>query len=280
VLFRGEVYAWDGTKATGSALFESQQRTTSGLQVQDITFDTGAIPLTPGSQYVLFFSAAKDFEVSAGTGRFRSRTDDTVYPGGKFVFLNNGTDESLWTSSAWSNLPQDLQFRVRFVSPQTLTVTKSGNGTGTVTSSGGVINCGADCSEDYDDGTVVALAADPDPGSTFTGFSGAGCSASPCLVTMDDVKAVAAQFSDNQAPDTTITTGPKPKSPKKKATFAFSASEAGDSFACSLDGGTYAACTSPSTFTVKRGKHTFSVTAIDAAGNIDPTPATYAWKRR
>jgi hypothetical protein len=29
---------------------------------------------------------------------------------------------------------------------------------------------------------------------------------------------------------------------------------------------------------VKKGKHTFQVRATDAAGNIDPTPASDAWK--
>ncbi len=54
----------------------------------------------------------------------------------------------------------------------TLTVTKSGGGTGTVTSGPAGINCGGDCSEIYGDGTVVALTATPDPGSVFGGWGG------------------------------------------------------------------------------------------------------------
>ena len=37
-------------------------------------------------------------------------------------------------------------------------------------------------------------------------------------------------------PETTITKGPKNKTKKKKATFAFTATEPGSSFQCSLDG--------------------------------------------
>ena len=56
-----------------------------------------------------------------------------------------------------------------------LTVTKPGNGSGTVTGNG--FSCGADCTESYPGGTAinVTLTASPATGSTFTGWSGAGC---------------------------------------------------------------------------------------------------------
>jgi hypothetical protein len=54
----------------------------------------------------------------------------------------------------------------------TLTVTTSGSGSGTVTSSPSGINCGGDCSEKYNGGTVVTLTATPGEGSTFTAWSG------------------------------------------------------------------------------------------------------------
>jgi uncharacterized protein (DUF2141 family) len=58
--------------------------------------------------------------------------------------------------------------------PQTypLTVSKAGSGTGTVTSSPAGIDCGADCSETYTEGTVVTLTPTADVGSTFSGWSG------------------------------------------------------------------------------------------------------------
>jgi len=85
---------------------------------------------------------------------------------------------------------------------------------------------------------------------------------------------------DKTPPQTTITSGPKPKLKKgKPATFDFTSSEAGSHFECRLDDGPAAACTSPVTLRrPKVGKHVFSVAAIDKAGNRDASPATYSFK--
>jgi hypothetical protein len=54
----------------------------------------------------------------------------------------------------------------------TLTASKDGTGSGTVTSVPAGINCGIDCSEVYEINTLVNLTATADTGSTFTGWSG------------------------------------------------------------------------------------------------------------
>jgi parallel beta-helix repeat protein len=78
----------------------------------------------------------------------------------------------------------------------TLTVNKSGSGLGTVASSPAGINCGADCSEPYNNGTVVTLSAAPGPNSTFQGWSGGGCSGTGnCTVTVTAATTVTAFFS-------------------------------------------------------------------------------------
>jgi hypothetical protein len=62
------------------------------------------------------------------------------------------------------------------------------------------------------------------------------------------------------------------------ATFDVSSNEAGSTFACSLDGATYAACSIPKTYSaLADGSHTFQVRATDTAANADPTPASYTW---
>lgn len=87
---------------------------------------------------------------------------------------------------------------------------------------------------------------------------------------------------DTDPPETTITGGPKAKLKTKrksaKVTFAFSSDESGGSYECALDNEPFAPCTSPLTRKVKKGKHTFSVRALDAAGNADATPATATFK--
>src|SRR5205823_3557165 len=57
-----------------------------------------------------------------------------------------------------------------------LTVSKAGTGSGTVTSSPGGITCGATCAASFASGTAVTLTATAAAGSTFTGWSGGGCS--------------------------------------------------------------------------------------------------------
>ncbi|HEY4015088.1 MAG TPA: choice-of-anchor D domain-containing protein [Polyangiaceae bacterium] len=79
-----------------------------------------------------------------------------------------------------------------------LTVTKSGTGAGTVADSTGAINCGATCTAPFlrtTSNPVVTLTATPNATSTFTGWSGAGCTGTaPCSVTLSAAATVNAQF--------------------------------------------------------------------------------------
>ncbi|TLY03119.1 MAG: hypothetical protein E6K92_05025 [Thaumarchaeota archaeon] len=50
-------------------------------------------------------------------------------------------------------------------------------------------------------------------------------------------------------------------------------------FECKLDSGAFSKCSSPITYAVSKGVHTFKVKAIDLSGNPDPTPATFTWIR-
>ena len=76
-----------------------------------------------------------------------------------------------------------------------LSVHTSGAGAGTVTSSPMGIDCGSTCSASFEEGTTVILAATPEPGSTFNGWS--GCGAEPegkCEVTLTAAASVTATF--------------------------------------------------------------------------------------
>jgi hypothetical protein len=84
---------------------------------------------------------------------------------------------------------------------------------------------------------------------------------------------------DRTAPETKIKSGPKAKVKvkghrKAGVIFAFESSEAGSSFQCKLDKAQFAPCSTPFKAQLKVASHIFQVRAIDAAGNVDPTPAT------
>jgi hypothetical protein len=90
----------------------------------------------------------------------------------------------------------------------------------------------------------------------------------------------AAVVVDTTAPHTTILFGPPKPSSSSGATFVFASSQPGCTFQTSLDG---AAWTSNGTATMiaymglSNAAHTFQVRAVDAAGNVDPSPPSYAW---
>lgn len=102
----------------------------------------------------------------------------------------NGTGACIVTMDTAKNVTATFTLQIF-----ALNVTKSGNGSGTVTSNPAGINCGATCSANYNAGTVVTLTAAPTTGSTFTGWTGSGCSgAGTCAITIDAAKSVTATF--------------------------------------------------------------------------------------
>jgi hypothetical protein len=86
---------------------------------------------------------------------------------------------------------------------------------------------------------------------------------------------------DLAPPDTSITSGPPASTASNDASFAFTASEPVAFFECQVDGAGFVPCGSPQSYTgLPEGSHTFEVRSTDFNGNVDPTPATYAWTIR
>jgi hypothetical protein len=83
---------------------------------------------------------------------------------------------------------------------------------------------------------------------------------------------------DLTSPETTIHSGPSGATTSTSGTLTFTASEAGSSFQCRLDGGEWSQCSSPKVYAdLSLGAHTFEVRAIDAAANVDASPARRTW---
>jgi hypothetical protein len=89
---------------------------------------------------------------------------------------------------------------------------------------------------------------------------------------------------DTTPPDTSITSGPSGTVNSNSATFQYTSTENQSTFRCKLDSQTIQDCNiAPNTQLQKLyaglsdGSHTFSVWAVDPAGNIDPDPAVAIW---
>nr|MDQ3724780.1 hypothetical protein [Actinomycetota bacterium] len=71
----------------------------------------------------------------------------------------------------------------------------------------------------------------------------------------------------------------KIKPGKRTAKFWLASSEVGNTFLCRLDGRKFAPCGAVKSYkNLKPGRHVFKVKAVDAAGNVDATPAVARFK--
>jgi hypothetical protein len=223
-------------------------------------------------------------------------TTDTVAPGatllanwadGRPAIATKGRVVSVTASLDTGNYSPASSFAQLIVNAgnvlgrHTLTVTKSGSGSGTVSSTPAGISCGPTCLSNFGNGSTVVLGATPSTGSFFAGWSGAGCSGtSTCTAAVNAAQAVTATF-------TLVPTRParakvtKAKINKKKhtATFRFTASGVVTRFQCSLVRAAtkhkhhkksklvFRSCTSPKTYKhLKRGHYTFRVRAVNSVG--------------
>ena len=92
---------------------------------------------------------------------------------------------------------------------------------------------------------------------------------------------IATALSANDAPETGITSSPAFASAVNTATFGFvGSSNVRDvpAFECQVDSAEYMPCVSPFDLTgLSNGAHVFHVRAVDSAGNVDLSPASYTW---
>ncbi len=94
--------------------------------------------------------------------------------GSNFAGWGGDADCSDGTVTINGNVTCNPMFNLIPVAGQkTLSISKGGTGTGTVTSTPAGINCGATCAKDFTDNTSVALTATPAANSIFSGWSGA-----------------------------------------------------------------------------------------------------------
>jgi len=143
-----------------------------------------------------------------------------------------GTTYLIAVDGAGGNEGQfELHFRGTAVLTHTLSVSRAGSGSGSVSSSPAGIECGAICSHDFAAGTQVTLQATPAAGSVFTGWSGGCAGTGSCQLTLNADAAVTATFAPAPSegggeqgggtvpPPTSPPQSPKPKPLKCKRGF-------------------------------------------------------------
>jgi hypothetical protein len=144
-------------------------------------------PLTDLAGYYIYYGTESrnyDSKINAGNGTeytVSNLTEDVNYYFAVSAYDSSGNESSFSDEVS--------------ITGYSLTVNKSGTGSGTVTSSPVGITCGSACTNRYDAGSVVTLTATPGEGSTFTGWSGGGCSGNgQCVLVMSAAITVIANF--------------------------------------------------------------------------------------
>jgi hypothetical protein len=131
-LFRAYVFAWNNSETTGPALYESGDlHAPSESSYQPLKVTTGGVLVTPGQQYVLFFSRsaeqAADEADNNGYAVELVRSEEIFQPPpyqeGGLVTLSNGYAPSEWGTREWSDFGFvfDTEFEATFDTPAPLT---------------------------------------------------------------------------------------------------------------------------------------------------------------
>jgi len=192
---------------SGKFLYE----TVGAPYVRAFTVDdtTGNMTIIPGSPYgegctqvPSCYGATPSYQ-NGGGGSI------TVDPSGKFVYTTGANDISAFTINQTTGalsrvfgspfLAGSVPVSIAITSSTfyTLSVTTTGNGSGTVSTPAGLsggIDCGSTCSAAYQSGSQVAATATPGSNSLFAGWSGPCTGTGACQLTMNTDSTLTANF--------------------------------------------------------------------------------------
>ncbi len=130
-------------------------------------------------------------------------TAGTIYVTGASNSSDFPTTPGVVQSKLGGSLGSDDAFvaKISFSSQGvSLTVTRAGTGSGTVSSNPTGITCSPTCVANFSNGSKVTLTAASASGSTFSGWSGGGCSGTAsCTVTLSGATGVTATFASSIA---------------------------------------------------------------------------------
>ncbi|HEY1269603.1 MAG TPA: SBBP repeat-containing protein [Candidatus Binatia bacterium] len=185
------------------------------VRVDYTTKDSPLRPATPGLDYTATSGTLVFADGETSKSFVVPIIDDGLFEGEErlYVALSNvqggatlGRPNQAWLIINENDPPTPPPPPVLF----TLTVEKGGSGSGTVTSdfivgrnlSGSHIDCGSVCSISFQSGSTATLRATSTSGSTFSGWSGGGCSGTDfCRVRIFADTSVTATFTANPVID-------------------------------------------------------------------------------
>ena len=186
----------------GDAFWAPAPEVARGLTVQSPTFSLSVARQGPGSGVVTSNPAGIDCG-TACSASFASGSPVTLTAsaaaGSVFSGWSGAGCSGTATCVVTMNAAQSVTATFA-IGQYALTVTKSGSGSGVVTSNPASIDCGATCGASFAAGSTVVLTAAAQADSVFAGWTGACTGTGSCNVTMDAAKAVNAEFK----PATTI----------------------------------------------------------------------------
>lgn len=247
------------------------------------------------------FGSGGDATTQFASGSFDQADAVVVQPDGKVVAAGGSSPSGEFA------LARYLGGTATAPTSHTLSISSAGSGSGTITSSPAGIICGSSCSHAFTAGTAVTLTAVAAAGSTFTGWSGGGCSGTgTCAVTLSADTAVTATFTKSGTttsragtsarPNTRITSK-KLNKKTRSVIFKFKAVGKASGFQCALvkqpakshpkshhkkakqPKPRFSGCRSPKGYKhlARGGRYVFYVRAVGPGGS-DRTPARFSFK--
>jgi hypothetical protein len=151
-----------GTYTTGAITSDCTVTVTFEINTYTITAAAGPNGgITPSGGVPVTYGSNQPFTIVPGTGYHVSDV------------LVDGVSQGPIASYQFNNVTANHTISAIFaVNTYVLTVNRTGQGAGPVTSNPAGIDCGADCLESFNYGVVVTLTATPNAGYVFAGWSG------------------------------------------------------------------------------------------------------------
>src|SRR5215203_6352026 len=269
--------------ANGNALSTNKSWTFTTVTPPNTTIDSGPTGVVASTSASFTFSSSKptnsSFQCSLDNSAFAGCASPKSYSGLSQGF-HNFRVRAIGASGLTDQTAASRNWTVDTVAPDTSITAKpndpSNNASPSFGFSSNEANSSFQCS--IDGGSYSACTSPKSLSTLSEGSHIFSARATDAVGNTDQSPAEYTWMVDTVAPDTSIGSNPDALTNSTSASFDFSSNEAGSTFECKLDGGSYATCNSPKSYSsLGGGSHTFSVRATDGAGNSDQSPAEYTW---